>query len=551
MKQIFLALFLVMLAYTAKSQTYGAMYRVQFTDKNNSPFSIDKPEEFLSKRALERRKAMNIKIDQTDIPVVQSYLNKLNSMGATVYNCSRWFNTATVFVTDTLIIPQIKALPFVSEVVKTKPYSKQNAIKEKAKIAINAANTNNTSSKIDYGKGENQAKMINIDYLHSQGYKGEGIVIAILDAGFYNVNTLAMFDSLRNDGRLLGYKDFVLPNNNLFKESTHGMSVASTIVGNMPGKLVGTAPKASVWLLRSEDANSEFIVEEDNWIAAAEFADSVGADVINSSLGYTTFDDPAQDHTYSELDGNTTRAARGADMAAAKGIIVCNSAGNSGNGYWHYIGTPADADSIICVGAVDENREIASFSSYGPSSDGQIKPTVCAQGKNTVVVSSSGNITISNGTSFSSPVMAGAVACLLQANRDKTNMQIIEAVKKSANQYNNPDTAYGYGIPNFILANMILKGNVLENPTSENSMLVSPNPFRNKIDIILFSIKELQGELTLADSFGKISKTIKKININSGYNYILLDNLENLASGLYVIRFSSDFYSESIKLIKQ
>ena len=195
MKHIIFSLLLAMSVYIAKSQTYGAMYRVQFTDKNNSPFSIDKPEEFLSKRALERRKAMNIKIDQTDIPVVQSYLNKLNTMGAKVYNCSRWFNTATVFVTDTLLIPQIEALPFVSEVVKTKPYSKQNEIKEKTKIATNSTKTNSTSGKIDYGKGENQAKMINIDYLHSQGYKGEGIVIAILDAGFYNVNTLAMFDS--------------------------------------------------------------------------------------------------------------------------------------------------------------------------------------------------------------------------------------------------------------------------------------------------------------------------------------------------------------------
>ncbi len=262
------------------------------------------------------------------------------------------------------------------------------------------------------------------------------------------------------------------------------MSVLSTMAGNVPGLLVGTAPGASYWLLRSEDAGSEYVVEEDNWIAAAEYADSVGADVINSSLGYTDYDDNNQSYTYADMDGNTARVTRGADIAASKGILVVNSAGNSGNNFWRYIGAPADADSIITVGAVNSLGIIASFSSLGPTSDGRVKPTVCGQGEGTYVVSSADGVYPGNGTSFSSPVMAGAVTCLWQANPSFNNMELIDAIKRSASRYSSPDSLYGYGIPNMAVAHMVLSGQELPTSDNENFMMANPNPFTEEIDVI-------------------------------------------------------------------
>lgn len=564
MKIISAFIVLFVLSMTAHSQTSGAIYRVQFTDKNNSPYSINNPQEFLSQRALERRQRMGISIDETDIPVVQTYIDSLNHMGVVVYNQSRWFNTATVFVSDTSIIPQIEQLAFVSDVVKTKPYL---AVKKKKPIkngtqsigtddeftySATMMRNNSELKRIlnDYGMGLNQANMIGADYLHGLGYQGEDMVIAIIDAGFYHMNTLSMFDSLRNSGRLLGYKDFVSPGNNLFEEATHGMAVASTIVGNVPGSLVGTAPHASVWLLRSEDAGSEYIVEEDNWIAAAEFADSVGADVINSSLGYTQFDDPSQNHVYSDLDGNTARVTRGADMAASKGILVVNSAGNSGNSSWHYIGVPADADSILTVGAVDAYGSIASFSSYGPTADGRIKPTVCAQGVATTVASSSDGVYPSNGTSFSSPVLAGAVTCLWQANRNMSNMEVIESVKKSASRYSMPDTMYGYGIPSMVIAHMILNGNEFEQPASGNSLMANPNPFSEELDVIIYSSTGYKANLSLVDSNGKMHWSKDSLELKKGYNYLLVTGLGKLSTGVYFLRVATDLWSDSVKLLK-
>lgn len=551
----------------ADAQTYGAMYRVQFTDKNGSPYSIGNPQAFLSQRAIDRRTNQGIAIAENDIPVNQTYLDGVSATGAIIYNKSKWFNTAVILVTDTTIIPTIEALSYVSGVEKIKPWLQQKKKKTKkgggnsfdglVEAGMNASvealeNNNNLAQRIliDYGNGFNQANMLGVDYLHGLGFMGEGMVIAVLDAGFYHADQLTMFDSLRNSGRLLGFKDFVLPGNNLFEESTHGMSVLSTMAGNIPGLLVGTAPHASYWLLRSEDASSEYIIEEDNWVAAAEFADSAGADVINSSLGYTRFDDPSTSHTYAQMDGNTCRASRGADLAASKGILVVNSAGNSGNDSWRYIGSPADADSILTIGAVDAYGNIAYFSSLGPSADGQVKPTVCAQGQGTFVVSSSDGVYPGNGTSFSSPVMAGAVTCLWQANPSFNNMQIIESVKQSSSRYSLPDSMYGYGVPSLVIAHMILSGNEFEQPGNKNTLLANPNPFSEEIDLVMHVSANMSVNIQLSDNNGKIVWSNENYSLKPGYNYLLVNNLGKLASGIYILRVNSDSWAESTKLIK-
>lgn len=563
MRLFFVSSLLLLLGMVSQAQTMGAVYRVEFANKNNTPYSISNPNEFLTQRALERREKMNIAIDERDIPVVQAYIDSLTNIGASVLNRSRWFNSATVLLSDTSLVATIRSFSFVSNVIKTKPYLQQRKIRpfNKGTQSVGGNEFYHSAENLkmhhelnrlqhDYGMGKNQANMIGVEYLHGLGFQGQGMVIAILDAGFYHVNTLSMFDSLRLQNRLLGYKDFVLPGNNLFEESTHGMSVASTIVGNMPGKLVGTAPKASVWLLRCEDANSEYIFEEDNWVAAAEFADSVGADVINSSLGYTRFDDPSQNHSYSDMDGNTTRITRGADIAASKGILVVNSAGNSGNENWHYIGAPADADSILTIGAVDKNGKIAYFSSFGPSYDGRVKPTICAQGKDAIVSSISDGVYPSNGTSFSSPIMAGAATCLWQANKNKSNMEIIDALIKSGSQYSNPDSVYGYGIPNMAVANMILNGIFLDMNFSKNKIFANPNPFEEDIDVVIYLSDNANADLSLVDNNGKVVWSNKNLSLKIGYNYLLVSGLGKIKSGIYFLRINSNSWSESVKLLK-
>jgi hypothetical protein len=321
--------------------------------------------------------------------------------------------------------------------------------------------------------------------------------------------------------------------------------------GNLPGQLVGTAPKANYWLLRTEDAPTEFFIEEYNWVSGAEFADSVGADVINSSLGYTVFDDGNHDHNYSQLDGNTGVATIAADIAASKGLLVVNSAGNSGAGPWHYIGIPADADSVLTIGAVDALGGFASFSSFGPTSDGRIKPNVMSQGEQSAVASSwGGGVITGNGTSFSSPIMAGMVACLWQANPSLNNMQIIQAIEQSATLYNNPNDSMGYGIPNFCIANLILSGIQIHNFDNEGVVNVFPSPFKNNIYLVFNSTDTQSVNIELLDSNGKA--VYRKLNQtrNLGMNYFSIDNLSNLANGFYVVRLSSKNKIFSSKVIK-
>ncbi len=310
----------------------------------------------------------------------------------------------------------------------------------------------------DYGQAFNQINMLNGIPLHDLGYDGAGMTIAVLDAGFLNANVLSAFDSLWLNNQIIGYKDFVSPlAPDIFGSHTHGTSVLSTMGANLPAEMVGTAPKADYWLLRSEDDATEYLIEELNWASAAEYADSVGVDVINSSLVYNTFDDPAQDHTYAYMDGNTTPITIAADLAASKGILVVNSAGNSGSSSWHYIGAPADGDSVFSIGAVNSSGVYASFSSTGPTYDGRIKPNVVAQGQGSTIISAySGNVISGNGTSFSSPITAGMVASLWQAHPDKKNTEIMEAIQQSATQALNPDSLLGFGIPDYFAAHTLL-----------------------------------------------------------------------------------------------
>ena len=399
----------------------------------------------------------------------------------------------------------------------------------------------------DYGNSLSQLTQLNGQYLHQQGFRGKGIQIAILDAGFLNANTIAAFDSLRNSNRILGTRDFVDPKADIYKQNYHGMSVLSCMGGNVPGDLKGTAHDASFYLIRSEDAATEYLIEEDNWVAAAEYADSLGVDIINSSLGYYEFDDPNMNHTYADMNGKTTRVTRGANMAFQKGILVFSSAGNEGNNSWEHIIAPSDGENVIGVGAVDKKGIRATFSSVGPAYNGAVKPNVAATGAGTTLVLNSGFIGNANGTSFSSPVLAGLGACLLQANPEATAKQIKLAIEKSANQYDKPDSLLGFGIPDFEKADKYLKIISATYTNWKSSWVVSPNPFsesiflRNLNDSIdenyLISIYNLQG-ICLWQSTFKSEGTL------------ILKNLANLPQGFLILSIRSGEKEERIKLVK-
>jgi len=468
MKRMSALLLMVLLSTILFSQVAPDKYWVRFTDRNNSPYSINNPGQFLSQKAINRRAAQGIPIVENDLPVNPEYVQTVINTGATLLNISKWFNSVTVYSTSPGVIAAINQLPFVLSVGKSnseinqpeettaKPFFENETYGEIPEGGLTKGPASGQS--YNYGSAYNQIYMLNGIALHDLGYDGAGMTIAILDAGFLNANTIPAFSYLWNNNKILGYKDFVDPANpNIFGSHSHGTSVLSTMGANLPGQFIGTAPQANYWLLRSEDGGSEYLIEELNWASAAEYADSVGADVINSSLGYTTFDNPLQNHTYQDMDGNTTPISICADMAVSKGMIVVNSAGNEGSSSWYYIGAPADGDSVFSIGAVNASGTYASFSSHGPTSDGQMKPDVVAQGSGTTIINAStGNVTTGSGTSFSSPITAGMVSCLWQAHPNRRNTQILEAIQQSASLANNPNYQLGYGIPNYLTAHNLL-----------------------------------------------------------------------------------------------
>lgn len=417
-------------------------YRVTFKDKANTEYSVDRPQEFLSMRAIERRNRQQLPIDATDLPVSGTYLETVEKIGASVVATSKWNNTALVTLNDTLLAERLRALPFVVSARKvwTEPDSippRNASRKEEVKNAVEL-------DSLYYGPAFRQIAIHGGDSLHTAGFMGMGMQVAVIDAGFYNADEISLFDQMQ----LLGTRDFVNPQSDIYAENSHGMKVLSCMAANIPNVFVGTAPGASYWLLRSEDADSEQPVEEDYWIAAMEFADSVGVDVVNTSLGYYAFDDDVDNYRYRDLDGHGSLMSHTASMAADKGMVVVCSAGNSGSGQWKKITPPGDAEHVLTVGALHHDLSNAEFSSVGNTVDGRVKPDVMAVGVSSVVAGTSGSVSRANGTSFASPTLCGVVACFWQACPWLTAKEVVKAVQQSGDRMDCPDNIYGYGVPN-------------------------------------------------------------------------------------------------------
>ena len=570
MRKVFVLFILFNILYYGYSQPSVYKFRISFKDKNNSIYNINNPTVFLSNKAVNRRLQFGIPIDEKDIPVNSFYIDSILNYGVQVINQSRWFNSVIASVNDTSMLDVIRNLSFVKNIEPVISFAKKKSTKptninKNINFYLQAYNSeilNNSSlnlnsfvkiqkvnKNLDYGQAFNQINILNGIPLHAQGFQGQGMVIAVLDAGFWKVDMIDVFDSLWLNGQILGTKDFVQPGNNVFNESTHGMMVLSTMAANKPGEMIGTAPKAEYWLIRTEDAASENIIEEDNWATGAEFADSVGADIINSSLGYTTFDDPNMNHTYLDMNGKNTRVTQAATIAARKGILVVNSAGNSGGMLWKYIGAPADADSIITVGAVDESGKYAIFSSMGPTVDNRVKPTVMSMGEGSTVAYD-GGITNGNGTSFAAPILCGMTACLWQAFPQKSNQEIIEAIKISSSQYSYPDSLMGYGIPNFPVAAILLSGNLIHNFDIENEFNVFPNPFHDDLYIAYNSSDTQKVSVQIFEISGKCIFEISEIPRMFGYNSLTINNLNLLNNGIYIVRITSGNKTSTKKVLK-
>lgn len=430
-------------------------YWVKLKDKTGTPHIISNPGTFLTQKAITRRAAYNIALDQTDLPVTPNYINQIeNITNVNVLYASKWLNGVVVSIPNTATqtaLATISALPFVINTDKVRRYHisipppvehDPNTVKDQSQRG-----SSTTLSTFNYGGSFWQNEQLNLICLHEQGFRGQGMTIAVLDAGFQDVNTFSVFDSIRNSGRILGTRDFVSGASDAYFGSRHGTMVLSCIAGNKPGRILGSAPMAKFWLLRTEEGAAETISEEYNWIRGAEFADSVGADILTTSLGYTEFDDASQNHTYATLNGKTAPMSIAGTMAARKGLFVLTAAGNEGGGSWRYISVPGDADSVCTVGAIDSLANVVTFSSVGPTADGRIKPDLVARGHACWVSDGVYDGFPGNGTSFATPVLAGAVACYWQANKSLNNMQVFDILKKNATNACTPNNSMGWGLP--------------------------------------------------------------------------------------------------------
>ncbi|MDO5664209.1 MAG: S8 family serine peptidase [Bacteroidia bacterium] len=438
----FLLLFSISLSAQNARQQYK--FRVYLKDKGKIDFSVSEPEKFLSPKAIERKKQQQVKIDETDFPISPNYFNLIISAGGKPVSYSKWFKTITVQLKDSAQINNILNLSFVDSakyVWRGIERNYHNPVRPRLGLldCLDEIGLEN-----HLGLTEEQFALHNAKGMLLNGFSGEGINIAVIDAGFTNVDVIPQFGKTN----VVGFKNFV-PEGNIFTSSDHGTKVFSTMAINLPWVMMGSAPSAMYHLLRSEDTMSEFPVEEDYWVRAIEYADSIGIDLVNTSLGYTAFDDKNLNYKHENLDGKTSFMSLAADKAYEKGMILVTSAGNEGSKSWQKISAPADAKNALTVGAVGTDSIIASFSSKGFTADNRVKPDIVSVGRGTITIGYNGLFDFTSGTSLSSPFVAGLVASLWSINPRMNRAEIIDIVKRSSHQYSRPDSVYGYGIPNF------------------------------------------------------------------------------------------------------
>jgi subtilisin family serine protease len=532
---------------------------VELTDKRATGFSLNRPQDFLSARSLDRRRRQGIAIDSADLPVCASYIDSIrNIRNVIVLNASKWLNQVAIQTGDAQALKRIRSFSFVKSVSQasfrsTLQTDEKDLTEEMFTDAPNRIRETK-GSVVNYGLNRGQIDIHKGSFLHDLGFRGQGMMIAMLDAGYDRYLSNPAFDSLRRQGRVLATWDFVAGEASVNEDNAHGSNCLSIMAANMPGKMVGTAPNAQYLLFRTEDVASEFPIEEHFWAVGAERADSMGADLINSSLGYIDFDDPSMNHSYADMNGRTTMVTRAADKAAAKGLIVCNSAGNSGNTPWKFIGAPADGDSVLAIGAVDVKGTIASFSSFGPTSDGRVKPDLASVGAGTFVSLPDGSVAQGNGTSYAAPNMAGLIACLWQAFPEFRNQEIIQAMKQSADRYVSPNDRTGYGIPDMSAAYQILSRirtyRQQEALLGQNRIHVYPVPFSDRMTLLYRPSQTGTVTFNLLDATGRRIRQIEQTGAKGVMISASIEQLDILPAGSYYLRYAEGMESGTFRIQK-
>jgi len=506
---------------------YNYFYRVTFTDKGTYTPGDFMPGELLSQRSIDRRMKNGITIlSYSDLPVYGAYIESIKETGLVLHTRSKWMNSAvfksaTPFDTDFL-----NTLPFVQEVrmVKSPPSKNYTFIKKDL-----------STTKADEILFNHHLTMLRGDHLHSSGFTGKGVLIAVLDAGFPGVDQISSLAKLRLRKGIKSTYDFINRKAFVYDSDRHGTIILTVLAGILENAVEGTAYDADFLLLKTEDAYSEYPVEEDYWVAAAEYADSSGADIITSSLGYSQFDNPAMDYTYAEMNGSEAFITLAADVAATKGIAVFSSAGNERDNEWKYISAPADGKNVIAIGAVDSNNRISVFSSAGPSSDGRIKPDICAMGVAVPAQNQYSVVEKYNGTSLSCPVVSGLASCLMQAVPMALSADVTDALISSADKYLTPDTLFGYGIPDMVKALQILQDKYY--PEAEAKSTAAPNPVSGNFRITLkedaqflaIKIYDLSGSLVYLQEFNPFAGRSLEISA-----------LADSPSGLYIVHLQTE-----------
>jgi hypothetical protein len=524
---VFLCLLSNVVAQVAENR-----FLVFFEDKIGTPYSVDEPEAFLSERAILRRTNQNILISEEDLPVNPDYIDQVRELGdlEVIYSL-KWFNAVLIETEDPDVIDAILDLEMVVGVQISPVLRNDQSIEIVTDEAISSPKNNYA-----YGPSYNQINMINGIPLHEAGYTGEGVWIGVFDGGYSFAQQDLSLQNLMNSDRILGTKNFVDGNGDVYQRNTHGSYVLSVMAGYLEDSLIGTAPDASYLLCITEDVSVERKIEEANWAAAAEYADSVGIDVINTSLGYTLFDLEEEDHSYETLDGNTTLITRASNIAASKGMLMVNSAGNSGNSPWYYIGAPADGDHVLAVGALRPDATVASLSSRGPRVDGAVKPNIMAQGQATVIANLGDGIRTANGTSFSSPIIAGMAASLWQAVPTATAEELFDAIEQSAHLYQNPNDSLGYGIPDFQMALEQLQTvtSTADLYASRFDIGIYPNPWQEGNSLNLTFPKELGDQLIL-EIYDTTGKKVMENNLGANNGRAAIASMPALVKGLYLL----------------
>lgn len=550
MKKTFLYLLFLFLIPITFGQNNLDCYRILFLDKDSNAYSINEPNRFLSQRAIDKRSRFNILITIQDFPLNQTYIEDILSLNNEIklLTKSKWNNSMVIYCPDSSFIDTISNFSYIASIQPIANYNGLFPHRMSEDYLLEATPQINI---FDYGLSYEQIAIHQGEELHNLNFMGEGMLIAVLDAGWTGFTSLEHLTYLFDRGQIVGTRDLQPEFDNVYEGHPHGTAVTSIMAAEIDGELIGSAPKANYYFIRSENPWSEQWIEEDFWAEAAEIADSIGADVINSSLGYTTFSNLPTPLTYADCDGESSIASRAASIAAQKGIIVSISAGNSGDSPWHFVARPADAKDILAVGAVNKDTIPAPFTSAGPSYDERIKPDVASIGWFTAHLAQDDSVYLGHGTSYASPVIAGLAACLWQALPQYDALEIMQIIREASHQFHAPDTLMGYGIPNFYKAYIENLPNSIKNKKESMECLLYPNPTNDKTYLYINpTIQQLK--LQCVDILGK-NISIEKKYITSSMIEI---NLNHLPQGVYFLTLTAQdenhhYHKISKKIIKQ